>query len=184
MPQTTCNLLVGYICGVRYFTGLLPLLIVGPHFSHLRSIIYQFTNFTNLVISQGCNFLKYVTRFSCDTFGFFVSWVYLQYGIQVITRQLGSSSSSATGEEGAYVQIILALVMLVTSYLFQLFGRKSTLFHRHVRRFFDDYGMPISLVCVSFHLSLPPLPPLSILFTSSRVYTYTLHLSSIERQRV
>ncbi|EJC98094.1 uncharacterized protein FOMMEDRAFT_114936 [Fomitiporia mediterranea MF3/22] len=90
-----------------------------------------------------CNFLKYVTRFSCDTFGFFVSWVYLQYGVQVVTRQFSHSSI-----DGAFVQIILALVMLVACFLFQSLAR-TTYFHRHVRRFFDDYGMPISLVATT-----------------------------------
>lgn len=36
--------------------------------------------------------LRYVTRFSCDTFGFYVAAVYVQYGIQVVTRQFGQSS--------------------------------------------------------------------------------------------
>lgn len=84
--------------------------------------------------------MKYVTRFSCDTFGFFVSWVYLQYGIQVLTRGLQTSPL-----DGAYVSIILALLMLVLCFLFKL-SASSTFFHRHVRRFLQDYGMPISLV--------------------------------------
>lgn len=90
----------------------------------------------------GCNFLKYVTLFSCDTFGFYVSWVYLQYGVQVITRQL-----SNTGDD-AFVAIILALVMLVTSFLFHALS-KTAYFHRIIRRFFADYGMPLSLIAAS-----------------------------------
>jgi hypothetical protein len=39
--------------------------------------------------------LKYVTRFSCDTFGFYVAAVYVQYGIQVVTRQFSQSSTAA-----------------------------------------------------------------------------------------
>ncbi|KXN88128.1 hypothetical protein AN958_07587 [Leucoagaricus sp. SymC.cos] len=89
-----------------------------------------------------CNFLKYVTLFSCDTFGFYVSWVYLQYGIQVLTRQFSNP------EPGYLVSIILTLLMLVTSFVFQGLAR-SPYFHRHVRRFFADYGMPISLVAAS-----------------------------------
>lgn len=115
-----------------------------------------------------CNFLKYVTRFSCDTFGFFVSWVYLQYGVQVITRQFGTSTL-----DGAYVQIILALVMLVTCFMFQRLAR-TTLFHRHVRRFLDDYGMPISLIACSalaywgrFNSSNPTTLPTSGAFTAA-----------------
>ena len=107
---------------------------------------------TLLISVSGCNFLKYVTLFSCDTFGFYVSWVYLQYGVQVITRQFPSpnndSESPQPTVDGAFVGIILALFMLVTSYLFRTASR-SSLFHRHVRRFLADYGMPISLVAAS-----------------------------------
>lgn len=91
----------------------------------------------------GCNFLKYVTRFPCDTFGFFVSWVYLQYGVQVITRQFTHSSL-----DSAFVQIILAIIMLVVCFLFNKLAH-SGYFHHHVRRFLDDYGMPISLIACS-----------------------------------
>jgi boron transporter len=38
--------------------------------------------------------------------------------------------------------------MLVTSFLFQKLS-ETTYFHRHVRRFFADYGMPISLIATS-----------------------------------
>lgn len=86
--------------------------------------------------------MKYVTLFSCDTFGFYVSWVYLQYGVQVITRQFSDTS------DGAFVAIILALLMLVTSFLFQALS-KADYFHRIIRRFLADYGMPISLIAAS-----------------------------------
>ncbi len=39
--------------------------------------------------------LRYVTRFACDTFGFYVAAVYVQYGIQVVTRQFEQSSAPA-----------------------------------------------------------------------------------------
>jgi hypothetical protein len=38
--------------------------------------------------------------------------------------------------------------MLVTSFFFQ-FLSQTPYFHRHIRRFFSDYGMPISLVAAS-----------------------------------
>ncbi|KAJ7695721.1 HCO3 transporter family-domain-containing protein [Mycena rosella] len=89
-----------------------------------------------------CNFLKYVTLFSCDTFGFYVGWVYLQYGVQVLTRQLDANPRN---DPGPLVSIIVALLMLVTSFLFQHLSTQN-FFHRHARRFLADYGMPISLV--------------------------------------
>lgn len=87
-----------------------------------------------------------MTLFSCDTFGFYVSWVYLQYGVQVITRQHVAIDSPQS--QGYFVTIILALVMLITSFLFQSISQ-TTYFHRHVRRFLADYGMPASLVATS-----------------------------------
>ncbi|OCH91093.1 hypothetical protein OBBRIDRAFT_729449 [Obba rivulosa] len=121
-------------------------------------IVHLICDEYSLTMFAGCNFLRYVTLFSCDTFGFYVSWVYLQYGVQVITRQFPSSASSAPPTpstqsgtatlDGAFVGIILALLMLMTSFLFRGLSR-SSYFHRHVRRFFADYGMPISLVAAS-----------------------------------
>lgn len=105
-------------------------------------------SFPSLVV---CNFLRYVTLFPCDTFGFYVSWVYLQYGVQVVTRELPSQSADpakASTLDGAFVGIILALIMLVTSFLFRSLSQ-SAYFHRHVRRFLADYGMPIALVAAS-----------------------------------
>jgi TRAP-type C4-dicarboxylate transport system permease small subunit len=66
-------------------------------------------------------------------------------GIQVLTRQLQSKPQN---DPGPLVSLILALLMLVTSFLFQSLSAK-TLFHRHVRRFLADYGMPISLIASS-----------------------------------
>lgn len=116
-----------------------------PNYLHFVGWVYLWGAILHWITAalNFCNFLKYVTLFSCDTFGFYVAWVYLQYGIQVITRQFSSSSP-----ESYLTSIILALLMLTASFLFQALSRTS-LFHRHVRRFFADYGMPISLVAAS-----------------------------------
>ncbi|KAG9088126.1 hypothetical protein FS749_002403, partial [Ceratobasidium sp. UAMH 11750] len=92
---------------------------------------------------NAANFLRYVTRFSCDTFGFYVSWVYLQYGVQVLTRQLDQVEPSSV-----FASVILALTMLVLGHLFGMLAR-SDLGHRLGRRFFADYGMPISVIACS-----------------------------------
>ncbi|KAH8824795.1 HCO3 transporter family-domain-containing protein [Flagelloscypha sp. PMI_526] len=121
--------------------GAQPLTIAGVTgpITVFNKTIYDILN------RERCNFLRYVTIFSCDTFGFYVSWVYLQYGIQVITRNMNSPDSTM---EGSFVSIILAILMLVVSFLFQSLSKK-TFFHRHVRIFLADYGMPISLIATS-----------------------------------
>ncbi|KDR82622.1 hypothetical protein GALMADRAFT_58471, partial [Galerina marginata CBS 339.88] len=119
-----------------------------PMYLHFIGWVYLWAAILHWItaILNFCNFLKYVTLFSCDTFGFYVSWVYLQYGIQVLTRQFGPTDSPA--EQSALVSIILALLMLVTAFLFKSLSQ-TPYFHRHVRRFLADYGMPISLVASS-----------------------------------
>lgn len=116
-----------------------------PVYLHFVGWVYLWSAIFHWVtaVLNWCNFLKYVTLFSCDTFGFYVSWVYLQYGVQVITRQF-----TASNELGPLVSIVLAISMLVTCFFFQTLAN-SVYFHRHVRRFIADYGMPISLVAAS-----------------------------------
>ncbi|TFK20592.1 anion exchanging protein [Coprinopsis marcescibilis] len=120
-----------------------------PNYLHFIGWVYLWGAILHWVtaILNWCNFLKYVTLFSCDTFGFYVAWVYIQYGVQVLTRQF-PSDPAASEEQGALVGIILALLLVAAAFLFQAVST-SPYFHRHVRRFIADYGMPISLVAAS-----------------------------------
>lgn len=106
-----------------------------------------------------------MTLFSCDTFGFYVSWVYLQYGVQVITRQL----RDPTTEPGTLVSITLAILMLVVCFLFKALSQK-TLFHRHVRRFLADYGLSYLFMPVPSLLTALSGMPISLIATSGMAY--------------
>jgi len=93
-----------------------------------------------LAITNACNGLTYVTRFSCDIFGFYVACIYLQKGIQVLTRQW-----DAVGETSAYLSIIVALLVLMSGWICGELG-SSSLFQRYVRKFLEDYGTPLTIV--------------------------------------
>ena len=93
-----------------------------------------------LAITNACNGLTFVTRFSCDIFGFYVAFIYLQKGIQVLTRQWGLA-----GESSAYLSIMVALLVLGSGYLCGVVGN-SKLFQRHIRKFIEDYGTPLTLI--------------------------------------
>ncbi|KAH9986891.1 HCO3 transporter family-domain-containing protein [Russula compacta] len=130
-----------------------------------------------------CNFLQYVTLFSCDTFGFYVAWTYIQYGIQVVTHQFHDPASTTSG---GLVSIILALLMLITAFLFKLLSR-SALFHRHVRRFCADYGMPLSLVASSamaywgrFHSARPLTLPVGKAFQPAHGRSWLVHFWDLD----
>ena len=93
-----------------------------------------------LAITNSCNSLTYVTRFSCDIFGFYVAFIYLQKGIQVLTRQWELS-----GDTSAFLSIMVALLVLATAYICGAIGN-SNLFQRQVRKFIEDYGTPLTIV--------------------------------------
>lgn len=92
-----------------------------------------------LAITNSCNGLRYVTRFSCDIFGFYVAFIYLQKGIQVLTRQWEVSDASA------YLSIVVALLVTAVAYICGIIGQ-SSLLQRHVRKFIEDYGTPLTVV--------------------------------------
>ena len=93
-----------------------------------------------LAITNACNALTYVTRFGCDIFGFYVAFIYLQKGIQVLTRQWGLA-----GESSAYLSIMVSLLVLITAYTSGVIGG-SSLFQRYIRKFIEDYGTPITII--------------------------------------
>lgn len=93
-----------------------------------------------LAITNACNGLTYVTRFSCDIFGFYVAFIYLQKGIQVLTRQWGT-----VGETSAYLAIMVALLVLMVAWICGELGN-SNLFKRWIRKFLEDYGTPLTII--------------------------------------
>lgn len=93
-----------------------------------------------LAITNACNGLTYVTRFSCDIFGFYVAFIYLQKGIQVLTRQW-----MMNGPTSAYLSVMVSLLVLVFAYGCGIVG-DSNLFPRHLRKFIEDYGTPLTIV--------------------------------------
>ncbi|KFX85995.1 hypothetical protein O988_09819 [Pseudogymnoascus sp. VKM F-3808] len=90
-----------------------------------------------LAFTNACNGLRYVTRFSCDIFGFYVAFIYIQKGIQVLTHQ--------GYDEAFYLSVMVALLVLGFAYGCGIVG-ESTLFQHYVRVFVKDYGTPLTIV--------------------------------------
>ncbi|KAI1138817.1 HCO3 transporter family-domain-containing protein [Hypoxylon sp. FL0543] len=90
-----------------------------------------------LAITNSCNWLRYVTRFPCDIFGFYVAFIYLQKGIQVLER---------FGDEAPfYLSVMVALLVFMIAYACGELG-ESALFRHPVRVFLKDYGTPLTVV--------------------------------------
>ncbi|KAH6845591.1 HCO3 transporter family-domain-containing protein [Chaetomium sp. MPI-CAGE-AT-0009] len=90
-----------------------------------------------LAVTNSCNWLRYVTRFPCDIFGFYVAFIYLQKGIQIL-ETLGD-------EEPFYLSVVVALLVFAIAYICGELGQ-SSLFKHPVRVFLKDYGTPLTVV--------------------------------------
>ncbi|TGO66352.1 hypothetical protein BOTNAR_0063g00340 [Botryotinia narcissicola] len=119
-----------------------------------------------LAITNSCNGLRYVTRFSCDIFGFYVAFIYLQKGIQVLTRQ-GSG-------EPFYLSIVIALLVTIVAFLCGVVG-DSPLFQHYIRVFIKDYGTPLTIIFFTgfVHIGKMRDVDLSTLPTSRAFYPTT-----------
>lgn len=78
-----------------------------------------------------------MTRFPCDIFGFYVAFIYLQKGIQVL-EHLGR------GQE-FYLSIVAALLVFMVAYVCGEIGA-SSLFRHPLRVFLKDYGTPLTII--------------------------------------
>jgi len=92
--------------------------------------------FTNVV-----NFMRYITKFSCDVFGFFINIVYIQKGIQILDHQF-----KLRGSTSGFASIVLALLMGLFGCAAHFFGDKTVYLRPKIRAIFRDYGTPLCVV--------------------------------------
>ncbi|KAK4179174.1 HCO3 transporter family-domain-containing protein [Triangularia setosa] len=91
-----------------------------------------------LAMTNSCNWLRYVTRFPCDIFGFYVALIYLQKGVQIL-ETLGDGSPF-------WLSVVVSLLVFCIAYICGEIGTKSTLFKHWVRVFIKDYGTPLTVI--------------------------------------
>ncbi|KAI5865473.1 HCO3 transporter family-domain-containing protein [Durotheca rogersii] len=100
-----------------------------------------------LAATNACNWLRYVTRFPCDIFGFYVAFIYLQKGVQVLERltSAGGEGGDGDGDGAFYLSIAVALLVFMAAYACGELGA-GPLFRHPVRVFLQDYGTPLAVV--------------------------------------
>lgn len=87
------------------------------------------------------SFLKFITAYSCDVFGFFISVVYIQKGIQILSHQF-----THEGPASGFASVCVAIVMTLFGLGAIFFGTRSHYINPLVRKAFADYGLPLSVV--------------------------------------
>ncbi|GAV48528.1 hypothetical protein ZYGR_0K00330 [Zygosaccharomyces rouxii] len=102
-------------------------------------ILHFVLAFTNAVA-----LLQYVTAFPCDIFGLFINIVYIQKGIQVLSKQF-NSEEYGKDVEGGFASVVVAIVMAVFGIMFKNFSLTPFLNHT-LRTFISDYATPLSVL--------------------------------------
>jgi len=93
-----------------------------------------------LAATNSCNYIRYVTRFSCETFGVLIAIIYLDTGIRGIVKYFSDEDFGR-----ALLELILATGVALLSSL--LSGAKSwKILNGPAREIIADYGATISLV--------------------------------------
>lgn len=94
-----------------------------------------------LAFTNSVNFMRFVTKFSCDVFAFFINIVYIQKGIQILAHQFDLADPAS-----AFASIVVALIMTVFGVSSQFFGSKSHYLPPRIRTFIRDYSFPLCVV--------------------------------------
>eukprot|EP00919_Chromeraceae_sp_WS-2016_P008826 GHVR01020707.1.p1 GENE.GHVR01020707.1~~GHVR01020707.1.p1 ORF type:complete len:682 (+),score=175.76 GHVR01020707.1:24-2069(+) len=111
-----------------------------------------------------CDLIRWVTRYSCETFGVLIAIIYLYTGIKGVVGYFPSTPDGGV-MEGAYLQLILAIgVALVATVLSR--ARMWSIFNVFVRALISEYAPSVSMllfVGISFigfapNANIPRLP--------------------------
>ncbi|ODV93570.1 hypothetical protein PACTADRAFT_4474 [Pachysolen tannophilus NRRL Y-2460] len=93
-----------------------------------------------LAFTNAVNYLRYVTKYSCNVFGVFINIIYIQKGIQILCNQFNY------GTDSGFMSVMVSLLMFMFGSGVHFLGINSQFFKPMVRKFLVDYGTPLSIV--------------------------------------
>ncbi|KAH3680243.1 hypothetical protein WICMUC_000424 [Wickerhamomyces mucosus] len=85
--------------------------------------------------------LKYVTNFPCDIFGLFINVIYLEKGVQILSRQFNPNDNGASG----FASCVIAISMGVCGFAGNGF-HKLPYFNHYIRELIVDYTTVLSVI--------------------------------------
>lgn len=87
------------------------------------------------------SFLKIISNFSCEVFGFFICIVYCQKAVQLLSRQFSDSGVAA-----GFCSVMIAILMAVFGLGASVFASHLHYFRPWIRKLFLDYNVPAAVV--------------------------------------
>jgi hypothetical protein len=87
-----------------------------------------------------CDYMRYVTDFSSESFGYYVSIIYLIKGVELLTVEF-----SEHGSEDGFMSTLIAIFFFGTVYYLEKLGA-CKMFKPWVRSILGDYAYPIATI--------------------------------------
>lgn len=103
--------------------------------------IWSFVIHILVAVLNWVSFLKIITLYSCEVFGFFINFVYFQKGVQILSKQFTES-----GRASGFCSVMIALLMVFFGVGSVVFGSHLHYFRGWVRKGFVDYGVPLAVI--------------------------------------
>ncbi|CAI5759146.1 unnamed protein product [Candida verbasci] len=104
---------------------------------YLWSMIFHFA----IALGNYVSFLRIISLYSCDIFGFFINMVYIQKGIQILSNQFDEINLAS-----GYCSVMISLCMIICGVGSQIFGNELHYFKPWIRKVFVDYGVVASVI--------------------------------------
>ncbi|CAK9441412.1 uncharacterized protein LODBEIA_P52800 [Lodderomyces beijingensis] len=105
--------------------------------------VYLWSMVFHIIIAVGnyISWMQIISLYSCDIFGFFINFVYIQKGIQILSHQF-EDVDLASG----YCSVMISLCMIICGVGSAIFGNYLHYFKPWVRKVFIDYGVVASVI--------------------------------------
>lgn len=105
--------------------------------------IYIWLMVMHFVVAM-CNwaaFLRIITNFSCEVFGFFICIVYCEKAVQILDRQFTENGTTL-----GFCSVMVCLLMVIFGLGSTVFGSELHYFRPWTRKLFVDYGVPLAVI--------------------------------------
>lgn len=105
--------------------------------------VYLWSMVFHIIIAVGnyISFLRIISLYSCDIFGFFINMVYIRKGIQILSNQFDDVDLAS-----GYCSVMIALLMVICGVGSNILGNYLHYFKPWVRKVFVDYGVVVLVI--------------------------------------
>lgn len=104
---------------------------------YLWSMVMHFI----IAILNWVTYLKIISNFSCEVFGFFICVIYCQKAVAILSNQF-----TDMGAASGFCSVMIALLMVIFGLGSSIFGSTLHYFKPPIRKIFVDYGVPLAVI--------------------------------------